>query len=69
MGAKWLVEMADFISEKPHFIVYGFRRAGILQAIDGLDAGEEVYSEDDTDSEEYDSDESDNETDSDSLFF
>ena len=66
LGAKWLVEMAYFISEKPHFIVNGFRRAGILQAIDGLDAGEEVYSEDDTDSEEYDSDESDNETDSDS---
>ena len=35
LGAKWLVEMAEYISDNPQFIVIGFRRAGICAALDG----------------------------------
>ena len=35
LGAKWLVEMAEYISDNPQFIVNGFRRAGICAALDG----------------------------------
>ena len=45
LGAKWLVEMADYISNNPQFIVNGFRRAGIPGALDG-------YEEDPEDLEE-----------------
>ena len=35
IGAKWLVDMADYISNNPDFIVNGFLHAGISQALDG----------------------------------
>ena len=35
VGAKWLVEMADYISDNPQFIVNGFIRSGITDALDG----------------------------------
>jgi len=35
IGAKWLVDMADYISNNPNFIVNGFLHAGIYQALDG----------------------------------
>ena len=35
-GAKWLVDMVDFIQDNPQFIVNGFIKAGILGAIDGV---------------------------------
>ena len=37
LGAKWLVGMADYISNNPQFIVNGFRRAGIPGALDGYE--------------------------------
>ena len=49
LGAKWLVEMAEYISDNPQFIVNGFRRAGICAALDGYredDASEREDTED-----------------------
>ena len=37
VGAEWLVEMADYISDNPQFIVNGFVRSGIAGAADGED--------------------------------
>ena len=34
IGAKWLVDMASYISDNPQFIVNGFIRAGITGALD-----------------------------------
>ena len=34
IGAKWLVDMARYISDKPQFIVNGFIPAGIAGALD-----------------------------------
>lgn len=35
IGAKWLVGMAEYISDNPQFVVNGFLRSGIAGAIDG----------------------------------
>ena len=35
-GAKWLVDMASYISNNPSFIVNGFIRFGITGALDGV---------------------------------
>lgn len=40
LGAKWLVEMAEYISDNPQFIVHGFRCAGIYGALDDSHADE-----------------------------
>ena len=32
--AQWLVEMFDYISNNPQFIVNGFEKAGIADALD-----------------------------------
>lgn len=32
--AKWLVQMAEYFSENPQFVVNGFIRAGITSALD-----------------------------------
>ena len=34
LGAQWLLEMAEYISNNPQFITNGFFKAGIPQAID-----------------------------------
>ena len=34
LGAKWLVQMADYFSENPQLIVNGFVWAGISSALD-----------------------------------
>ena len=34
VGMKWLVEMVEYISQNPQFIVNGFMEAGIASAID-----------------------------------
>ena len=34
MGAKWIVEMFEYISNNPQFMVNGFLKAGITQEID-----------------------------------
>ena len=35
VGAKWLVEMADYISSNPQFIVNSFIQSGITDALTG----------------------------------
>ena len=41
LGAKWLVEMADYFSDNPDIIVNGFARAGIISALDGVEDPQE----------------------------
>ena len=36
IGAKWLADMADYISNNPQFIVNGFLHAGISEALDEM---------------------------------
>ena len=38
LGAKWLVEMVEYISDNPQFIVNGFIRASISSALDDIQA-------------------------------
>ena len=43
VGAKWLVGMAEYISDNPHLIVNGFVHSGIISAMDGVvDTGPEA---------------------------
>ena len=35
LGAKWMVELADYFGENPQIVVNGFVKAGIVQALDG----------------------------------
>ena len=37
LNARWLVEMAEYISDNPQFIVNGFIRAGISEPLDGCE--------------------------------
>ena len=70
IGAKWLVDMASYISRNPQFIVNGFIRSGITGALDAHYSGDqpeqgtgdmdESGHDQETDSEN-DSDESDEE--------
>lgn len=58
LGAKWMVEMADYFAQNPQIIVNGFVRAGIAGALDGHVDKETASEEDrDSDSEESDCDE------------
>ena len=43
LSTRWLVEMADYISHNPQFIVNGFMRSGITPALDGN--GEDLETE------------------------
>ena len=70
MTAKWLVDMAKYISDNPHITVSGFLRSGIPGALDGFNAefeadnelfGGEIISDDDEFESETDT--SDMETD------
>lgn len=59
LGAKWLVEMSEYISNNPQFITSGFIRSGITAALDGKEPedDEELLPEDEfTDSSDSDSD-------------
>ena len=38
VAADWLVQMVDYIVQNPSFLVYGFIKAGITGALDGLDS-------------------------------
>ena len=61
LSAQWLVEMANHIVANPQFIVSGFCRAGISDALDGFrhlsegdsdkDSSEEELSDSDFDSD------------------
>ena len=54
VGAKWLVDMAEFISENPQFVVNVFIKSEITGALDQIaDSDEEDTSLDDT--SDYDS--------------
>ena len=54
---QWLVEMYDYISKNPDFIVNGFLHSGISKALDGIS---------DDDLPQLDTNDNDNETSSDS---
>ena len=57
LSAHWLVEMADYIADNPQFVVNGFRRAGIPNALDGFEDEEENAGEDSDKLSDEDSDE------------
>ena len=42
LGAKWLVEMAEYVANNPDFIVKGFLRAGISRDLDDTESDEIV---------------------------
>lgn len=60
LGAKWLVRMAEYLSDNPQFIVNGFKRSGILGAFDGNEEDSESEEQD----EEYSESEEESEEDS-----
>ena len=62
LGAKWIEQMVEYISDNPQFIVRGFARSGISLALDGISI-EENPEEDtsDDDYEEEDDEENDEE--------
>lgn len=71
IGAKWIAEMAEYISNNPQFIVNGFNRSGITGAVDGTMEESDEDSEDDgnatdstvsSDSEEDDDDDAESGT-------
>ena len=65
LGARWMVEMADYFMANPKIVVNGFVRAGITAALDGRKATEDEALEDleyDTESD-FDEQESDFESD------
>ena len=44
LGAKWLVQMAEYFADNPQIIVNGFVKAGITAALDGQeDQQEELH--------------------------
>lgn len=74
LSAKWLVEMSDYIANNPQFIVHGFRRCGILKAMDRChieedsepEVEQELLSDDDvSENDKLDSIPSDDSSDSD----
>ena len=42
LGAKWLVEMGEYISSNPQFIVNSFRCAGVPGALDSYREDPEI---------------------------
>ena len=51
VGAKWLVEMVEYISDNPRFIVNGFLWSGITGALDGdSEADDDLLDDSETDS-------------------
>lgn len=49
VGAKSLVEMAEYLSNNPQFIVHGFIHSGISGAIEGQDDVKDNDSEEPSD--------------------
>ena len=67
LGAKWLTEMAEYLSANPQFVVNGFIRSGITHALDHNDESNVAESGFTCDEDEEDSnyqEESDDEEDS-----
>ena len=59
LGAKWMVEMAQYITDNPQIIVNGFIKAGITGALDGHMDNQDEPENDDTVEIDSDEDESD----------
>jgi hypothetical protein len=58
LGAKWIVEIAEYLSDNPQFIVNGFMKAEILQAMAmSCDDFDDVETDRDSDSDFYYNDE------------
>lgn len=38
LSGKWLIEMSEYLADSPEFMINEFRRAGILDALDGNNA-------------------------------
>ena len=52
LGAKWLVQMAEYFADNPQIIVNGFTRAGIMSALDNTTSElEDMEDEEDTESD------------------
>ena len=52
LGAKWLVQMAEYFADNPQIIVNGFIRAGIASALDHVsNEPEDMQYENDTESD------------------
>ena len=54
LGAKWIEEMVEHISDSPQFAVRGFIRSGISLALDGINIEED--SEEDSSNDDYEED-------------
>ncbi len=54
IGAKWLVEMAEYISDNPQFIANGFIRSRIPGAIEGIEDKTESHSNSTSDEDSSD---------------
>lgn len=63
LGAKWMVDMAQYLADNPWIIVNGFIKAGIIAALDGhmdiQDEPENDNSDDNNSNNELDSDQDD----------
>ena len=59
LPSKWLVEMAEYLLDNPQFVVNGFRRAGILAALDCNDEDEDLDGNDEEKNLEEESEEED----------
>ena len=51
LGAKWTVEMSEYLAANPQIIVSGFVKAGITGALDRENASEDHEEEDNMESE------------------
>ena len=52
LGARWLVQMAEYFADNPQIIANGFIRAGIASALDHVSSKlEDLQDEDDTESD------------------
>ena len=63
IGAKWLVGMVDYIQDNPKIVVNGFRKSGILQALDEAYGNENEMEDTDEDFDDEDKDSSEIEDD------
>ena len=69
LGAKWMVDMSQYLAENPQIMVSGFIKAGIGEALDGHMDSEEEQQSDNTEHMNSDTCESDFDADGDELDF
>ena len=51
VGAKWIVQLYEYLADKPHIIVNGFKHAGIYSALGLLD-DDNIPTTDDSDTDD-----------------